>query len=414
MAAVLALIATVYCVALGIRLQTRWYHLDFSHYYYSAYALRTGSNPYSTDLQPLATRLGLMTSGITHSGYPPTFILFFEPLTLARPEIAYWIWTGLNLLILLTAVAVLLNELEIDGHIFVTFAALAILYEPVSENFFWSQAQIVLLLLLALNLRWVRSGNDAAAGFSLALAGLLKIFPLLILLHLLLARRLRTVAWTFIGLAAGGAITLLLVGWTAFGFLRRSTTIAGDYWIAGLSVTAIISKIFAAAFGQPLLPAANLARLAIIVLAISALIMMAVHATLVSARFGRDDLAYGIWIVLAVFIFPITWIHHMVLLLIPLAQTLTAARHGRASRSAVVLAAASYLTAAAVVPLFWTYWLTWRTWLLVPSGVLAQAAGVLALCSAYQLAVAAPVSATAAGEHVTNEKMPLKVWWPGS
>jgi hypothetical protein len=107
-----------------------------------------------------------MTSGITHSDYPPTFILFFELLTLARPEIAYWIWTGLNLLILLAAVAVLLNELAIDGHIFVTFAALAILYEPVSENFFWSQAQIVLLLLLALNLRWVRSGNDAAAGIA--------------------------------------------------------------------------------------------------------------------------------------------------------------------------------------------------------------------------------------------------------
>jgi hypothetical protein len=141
--------------------------------------------------------------------------------------------------------------------------------------------------------------------------------------------------------------------------------------------------------------------------------MVAAHATLVSARLGRDDLAYGIWIVPAVFIFPITWIHHMVLLLIPLAQTLTAARYGRASRSAVVLATASYLTTAAVAPLFWTYWLTWRTWLLVLSGVIAQLAGVLAVCSAYRLAVAAPVSRTAAGEHVASETMPLKVW-PGS
>jgi len=414
MAAVLALTAVTYCIALAMRLQTRWYDLDFSAYYYWAYALRTGIDPYSTDLQPLATRLGLMSGGITHSDYPPTFILIFEPLTLARPEIAYWIWTGLNLLTLLAAVAVLLNEIMFDGHLFVTFAALAILYEPVSENFFWSQAQIILLLLLALNLRWVRSGNNAAAGFSLAVAGLLKVFPLLMLAHFALAKRLWVVAWTFIGLAAGGAITLLFVGWAEFGFLRRGTTISGDYWTAGLSVNATISKIFVVALGQPLLPAANLARIGIIVLAISGLIMGAAHGTLVSARLGRDDLAYGIWIVLAVLIFPITWIHHMVLLLIPLAQTLTAARLGRASRSAVVLATASYLTAAAVVPLFWTYWLTWRTWLLVPSGVLAQAAGVLALCSAYQLAVTAPVSATTAGEHVTNEKIPLKVWRPES
>jgi hypothetical protein len=165
-------------------------------------------------------------------------------------KIAYWIWTGLNLLTLVAAVAVLLNELAIDGRLFVTFAALAILYEPVSENLFWSQAQIMLLLLLALNLRWVRSGNDAAAGFSLALAGPLKVFPLLMLVHL----RLRVIAWTFIGLAAGGAITLLFVGWAGFGFLRRGTTISGDYWTAGLSLNATISKIFVVALGQPLPP----------------------------------------------------------------------------------------------------------------------------------------------------------------
>jgi glycosyl transferase family 87 len=404
MVALLALTALAYCIALAIRLQTRWYDLDFSAYYYWAYALRTGSNPYSTDLQPLATRLGLMSGGITHANYPPTFILCFEPLTLARPEIAYWIWTSLNALILLVAVAVLLNGLAIDGRTFATFAALAILYEPVTENFFWSQAQIVLLLLLVLNLRWVRSGNDVAAGFSLALAGLLKIFPLLMLLHLALARRVRAVAWTIIGLAAGGAITLLLVGWTGFGFLRPDPTIWGTYWTAGLSVNASISKTFAVVLGQSLSRIANVARIAIIVLAISALIMIAARATLISARVGRADLAYGIWIVLAVFIFPITWIHHMVLLLIPLAQPLTAARHDRAMRRAVVLAAASYLTADAVMPLFWVYWLTWRTWLLAPSGVMAQLAGALAFCSAYQLAVAAPVSGTAAGEHVTNQK----------
>jgi hypothetical protein len=216
------------------------------------------------------------------------------------------------------------------------------------------------------------------------------------LLHLVLAKRLRAVAWTLIWLTAGSAITLLLVGWTAFGFLRRSAPILGNYWTAGLSVNATVSKIFVAALGQSLPPAVNLVRVAIIVLVLSALIMLAAHATLVSARRGRDDLAYGIWIVLAVFIFPVTWIHHMVLLLIPLAQTLTATRYDGARRSAVVLAAASYLTADAVTPLFWTYWLTWRTWLLVPSGVLAQVAGALALCAAYRLAVVAPVSGKSA------------------
>jgi uncharacterized membrane protein YhaH (DUF805 family) len=384
--------AVTYCAALAIRLQARWYDLDFSPYYYWAYALRTGTNPYTTDLQPLATRLGLKSYFITRADYPPTFILCFEPLTLLRPQAAYWVWTGLNLVLLLAAVAVILSELATDRRSFVAFAALAILYEPVSENFIWGQTQIMLLLLLALSLRWMRRGNDGAAGLSLALAGLLKIFPLLLLVHLTLARRLRTVAWTLAGLALGGAITLVMVGWTALGFLRQAATVSGSYWSAGLSVSATISKVFVATFGQPLTAMANSARVAVIVLAIFALIGVAVRATLVATRFGRDDLAYGIWVVLAVFIFPITWVHHLVLLLIPLGQAMVAAKCGRASRSAVVLAAASYLTAEAVMPLFWTYWLTWRTSLLVPSGILAQLAGVLALSSAYQLAVASPTA----------------------
>ncbi len=385
-ALVFGVAAALYCAAIGIRLHTRWYDLDFSVYYYWAYALRTGIDPYSTDLVPLAARLGLLT-GAFRANYPPTFILCFEPLTLLRPEIAYWVWTGLNFILLFASLAALVAGSGIGVLEMVVLVALAIFYQPVSENFFWAQSQIVLLLLLALNFRWARASKDAAAGLALAAAVLLKAFPLILLLHFVLARRTRVVVWTFAGIAAGGAITLLILGPVAFGFLHPGTTTSDMWWNAGLSVSATITRIFFAVFGTLLSPGANLARIALIASALIWLMGLGARATIVSSRERRNNAAYGVWVVLAVFIFPITWIDHMVLLLLLFAQIVLDAHEGDARGSAATLALASYAVAEIVLPLFWIYWLTWYVPLLPVSAAIAQVSGVLAFCAAYRLAI---------------------------
>jgi hypothetical protein len=400
--------AIVYLLVLAIHLRTRWWDLDFGPYYCWAYALRIGLDPYTVDLAPLAKKLGLST-GAFRANYPATFILCFEPLTLLPPQTAYWVWTGFNFLLLPAALTVLLARRGIGALRGMVLAALGIFYEPISENFFWAQLQIVLLLLLALNFRWARAGKDAAAGLALAMAILLKAFPAIMLFHFVLARRIRLVAWTLAGTAAGGGLTLLIVGRRAYGFLRPGTTTSEVWWNAGLSVSATISQIFSAVLHEPLVPGANLARIALIAAVVIWLLTLGARATIRSTRVGRGDAGYAIWVVLAVFIFPITWIDHMVLLLIPFTQIALAAYEGDAVGSAPALALASYAVAGAVLPMFWIYWLMWFVPLLPVSGALARASGVLAFCSAYQFAVAAPVSGTAGGEHVANGKMPLKL-----
>lgn len=385
-ALVFGVAVVLYCAALGIRLHTRWYELDFSAYYYWAYALRTGIDPYSADLVSLAARLGLST-GAFRANYPPTFILFFEPLTLLRPEIAYWVWTGLNFILLFASLAALVAGSGIGALEIVVLASLGIVYEPVSENFFWAQAQIVLLLLLALNFRWARAGKDAAAGLALAAAVLLKAFPLILLLHFALARRTRVVVWTLAGIAAGSAITLLILGPVAFRFLHPGTTTSDIWWNAGLSVSATITWISFAVFGTPLSSGANLARVALIAAVVIWLMGLGARATIVSSRERRNNAAYGVWVVLAVFIFPITWVDHMVLLLLLFAQIVLDAHEGDACGSALTLALASYAVAEIVLPLFWIYWLTWYVPLLPVCGVIAQVSGLLAFCAAYRLAI---------------------------
>jgi alpha-1,2-mannosyltransferase len=271
-------------------------------------------------------------------------------------------------------------------------AALGIFYQPVSENFFWAQLQIVLLFILALQFRWARAGRDAASGLALAMAILLKAFPAILLFHFVLARRIRIVAWTLAGIAAGGAITLLIVGRRAYGFLRPGTSTPALWWNSGLSVSATISEIFTAVFHAPLAPGANLARIGLIAAVVIWLLALGARATIHSTRAGRGDAGYAIWVVLAVFIFPITWVDHMVLLLIPFTQIALAAHEGDAVGSAPRLALASYAVAEAVLPLFWIYWLTWYVPLLAISAAIARVSGALAFCAAYRFVFQCPRS----------------------
>jgi hypothetical protein len=264
--------------------------------------------------------------------------------------------------------------------------ALGILYEPVSENFFWAQLQIVLFFLLALNFRWMRAGKDAPAGLALAMAILLKAFPAILLVHFIVARRVRLIAWTAAGIAAGALLTLLLVGNRSYGFLHPVSTTSDAWWKAGLSVSSTIRRIVPAIVREPHSPAVTPVVIALVAGIIILIVALGVRATIYSTRMGRQDASYALWMVLSVFLFPITWIHHMVLLLIPFTQIALATYEGDPAGSAPALALASYAAAEMVLPLFWIYWLTRYVPLLAWSAAIAQVSGLLAACAAYRLA----------------------------
>jgi hypothetical protein len=97
--------------------------------------------------------------------------------------------------------------------------------------------------------------------------------------------------------------------------------------------------------------------------------------------------------VLAVFIFPICWVDHMVLLLIPFTQIALAAYEGEAVGFAPALALASYVVAEALLPMFWIYWLIWLVPLLPVSAAISRLSGTLAFCAAYRLVRTSIVSA---------------------
>src|SRR5689334_12851212 len=160
-------VAGLYLILL-LSMTSRHYNMpDFSQDYVYAFVMRSGQNPYTTDLTSVASRLNL-NIGWKQAGYTPTFILCFEPLTLISPALAWWIWTALNLAFLLTSLFLLLRNhfWLMPGLLLV---ALAVIYAPVANHFHFGQTQILILLLLTLAMGWLRERRDTAAGVVLAI-----------------------------------------------------------------------------------------------------------------------------------------------------------------------------------------------------------------------------------------------------
>ncbi len=330
-------VALVYFLELLWTFSVRSDQIDFSHYYVSALAMRQGIDPYVTDLRPLAASLGLEVAEMTIGTYPPTFILCFEPLTLLSPLHAYWLWTALNVVFFALALYLLLDGFPEDIELRLGLVGLAILYTPVTDNFYYAQTQILILLLLVLFMRWSKMRRYELAGVCLAVAGLLKIFPLILVGYLVLSRRVKTIVYTGIGLALGGLATFALVGIRrSLDFLTVLPFLTSSFFLSragNLGIAAIISHLFWIGPGDPSL---ELARRAAIVIAGLTLLVLTATATLKTREHpdNATDQVVALWIVTALLLTPTVWVHYLVLLLIPFAVLVRRSLEGAASRAA--------------------------------------------------------------------------------
>src|SRR5690242_9440212 len=238
-------------------LPARVHKWDYSIYYSSALAMRKGMNPYTTDLTSLARAQGFELGKINHATDPPTFVMCFVPLTLLPPRAGFYVWTGINVFAFLASVVLLFRwtpGLNLDFSL--AIAGLAILFPPVVDHLIFGQNKMLVLLMFVLMLRWLEQGYDARAGFALALASLLRAFPILLILYLVVIKRWRAVFYTILGLGIGGLLTLGLSGIeTTFSFLLAPRYLTEQRWEAlpgNIALGPTISRMFWYAFGMHL------------------------------------------------------------------------------------------------------------------------------------------------------------------
>lgn len=324
-------------------------HWDFSHYYLSALVMRAGLNPYTTDLRPLGRALGI--EGIEHATYPPAFLLCFEPLTLMTPRAAYWTWFGINVAALALALVLLFREIpSLRMRQVMALVPLAILYPPVGTHFFYAQPEVLILLLFVLMMWAMGRGHDRTAGLFLALAGLIKIFPLLMVGYLVTRHRWRAVAYTAGGVIAGALVTIAMIGvQRSLGFMNGVHSITSNEFIArpaNIALSSVVSRLFWYASGT--IGGGEGALLGWVrpVVALAAqLLLLGLTAratwTATAAR-EADWRAFSLWVVATILLAPTAWIHYAVILLIPFGLVAAAGWAGHAQARAVWLTLASY------------------------------------------------------------------------
>ncbi len=370
---------------------------DFACYYTWAYAMANGVNPYTSDLRDTALKLGVTIDRQNRADYPPTFLLCFEPLTLLPFDTAYWMWTGLNIAALLLALALLLwAESGLTTSAVVALVGLALIYEPIRGVLYMGQPHTILLAMMVVASLCFRRGKDGAGGLILAIAGLLKVYPLFLVGYLLLKHRWRAVFFTAFGLVLGAAATSATIGIPlTLDFGRRLTRYARDFLVVNhltgdpriINIDAFVSRAFWQITGTNAGAATDWARHLLVSSAQITLLGLSAYATAVSrTKRNHDQSAFALWIVTAVLLTPPAWVHYMVLLLFLFAILAAAAIRGQASSLAIWLGLASFLPASflllplvAIVNLFpaaLTHWF-WTNWWAILT--------LLAYASAWQL-----------------------------
>jgi len=353
---ILFLVALFSIVLISMELSARARRWDFSHYYVATLVLREGGNPYTADLRPLGQRLGINLGLIDRATYPPTFYLLFEPLTLLPPLAAYWLWIALTTAALAAALYLLFGPASgLSTRAGLAAAAVAISYAPIESHYYFAQCQILILLMIVAMARLMERGRETAAGAMLAMATLIRVFPVLLIGYLIMRRRWRMLAWTALWLGLGALATLALVGWDrCFSFIRVIPFIASDRFIrepANVSLSGFIAREFAYAAG---IHALTIGWLRVITIGAElGVLALTVAATIPAAGVDRDDdwCALSLWIVATIMLSPTAWLHYFVLLLFVFAQMIVAAGAGRIATRALWAALASFATVDVVQPI---------------------------------------------------------------
>jgi alpha-1,2-mannosyltransferase len=274
-------------------------------------------------------------SGVVPNAYPPSFVLLLAPLAFVPYTAAYFIWLGVNCLLLGLAFFALERIANLHGRASFLFRVLTALSLPVLLALIHGQASILMLACLALALLAFETHRDLLAG--VALAGLLtkpQYLPALVIALLVLQR------WRAIFAFAVASVCELLVpvpilGSSSIGSWLNVLVTARNWsnrpGFASPSANRGVS-------GQVNLLLHGLEAEAVTV-TVGVLVVLAL--IWVVARSQRVDLAIGLATVVGVLMSPHVLIHDLSLLAVPVAVAL---RHRNAQRrSLTVVLSVGYL-----------------------------------------------------------------------
>ena len=289
---------------------------DFAAYWTAGRHLLEGQPIYS------ATQLAgpYTPEGLVGFLYAPPFAAVVAPIAALVPDsygAAAWIWVVLGAVVLVASVVAVARAEGLDRRLDLALptipilVVLAAIFPPILGEITVGNVHLELLGLLSLAWLGVRRGDargDAVAGVAIGAATMIKIFPGLLVVWLLVRRRFRAAAWSVGAVAAIALVSVPIVGL--------------DNWLdfprALLNMGPIVSTIDAVSPISWLEPVVgfDLARWSV---------LGAGTALVVWAARKRDErVGFALAVTVSVLVAPSVFHHYLTLLVLPLLLALAA------------------------------------------------------------------------------------------
>lgn len=289
---------------------------DFKQYWQAAVNIRATGDAYATTPRPVPYP------------YPPLLAYLIQPLSLLPQLIAQQIWFALNVALLgaFAAISFGLTKPAIVRDYWGVALLLLVILPPTRLSLQLGQVSILLSLLLSMGFSQARR-KPALVGSLLAVAGLIKLYPLFLAGFYAVERRRSLVWWT----AVGGAIGL--IGSIAWHGLTPFRTYIDRVLLSGYYPYEAQFNISLLGFWRRLLhtsaytaPIAHAPTIALALTAVSALTVVAVCVAVSLRRADNETatLRWSVWLCGMLLLSPINGYYNLVLLILPLLAAIRA------------------------------------------------------------------------------------------
>lgn len=304
---------------------------DFIQEYVGARAVRDDVNPYVPIYSLIRDYLDFESYRYLHpTPHPPPTLVLAVPLTFVSYPDAARIWLVVELLSLVASVHLLIGMTRRQPRLWLSLvlSTAALAWFPVRDELMLGQLMLPILLLLVVSQRLLRDGHDVAAGALIGASLILKPIVWPLLLYFAITRAWRALTSATGVLSLGYLLAVWGMGLSSVLFYLTdvlpdaATPFRGSFlnisaWAPGWR--------FAVGTGSPyhywvqappLIDAPNLGK--VLTVGIPLLVLIAGLRWACASR--NPERALGILVCVSLLVSPITWLHYLVLLLIPLQQ----------------------------------------------------------------------------------------------
>ena len=318
---------------LALVLPGRVFELDFAHYYVSSRMLLEGRNPYRLALEPESRQQGFTSIAvIPRATNPPPLLWLVAAFAWAPPRAAFWAWTIMQVISL--AAILLLTRVLLQGRLSVRAwwftCAGVVVSEAVFYHFWFGQTQLLLGALILGGFACLRRGHGMTACLLVTAAGLVKLFPLVLVPWFVWRGDKKTFWQRVAATSATGLVVVTVTGWGLWrDFFRFAASIVSDFAprrTFNFNVPSLVVNLHAVVAGQMTTDstphiwwtAAMAAGIAVIL----------VGYWLVWVR-GRDlEAEFCLLSIVMLAGNPVTWGHYFIFLIFPLAVAIARLREG--------------------------------------------------------------------------------------